>query len=131
MRVIEPARLTILTKSSTLITDHLSKYEYFCQNQPILCFFRPALLISFAITSIFKVKSIISYILGIFSQQLKNNIPACLLNSACMLNRYSKNMSPCSLDVDRSSYMNLRVFCYDLKKDCKAFDLICYYLMVR
>ena len=27
--LIEPARLTILTKSSILITNHLSKYEYF------------------------------------------------------------------------------------------------------
>ena len=27
--LIEPARLTILTKSSTLIANQLSKYEYF------------------------------------------------------------------------------------------------------
>ena len=54
--LIEPARLTILTKSSTLIANQLPGYEYFCLNWLILHLFRPELLFSFAITSVSKVK---------------------------------------------------------------------------
>ena len=51
-----------------------------------------------------------SQILGLLAQQFSKNIPTCLLNSACSFNWFSKNMLPCSLNTDRSSNRDLRVF---------------------
>ena len=98
--LIEPARLTILTKSSSLIANQLSIYTYFCQNQLILHLFRPKLLFSFAITSVSKVKKH-----NYCSWTLKNYSP-------CSLNWFSKNMLHCSLHMNRSSNRNLRVYTY-------------------
>ena len=54
--LIGPARIIVLTKSSTLITNLIFQFKYFCQNHLFLHFFKTEMSFSFHLTSVCNVK---------------------------------------------------------------------------